>query len=294
MEHLTKCPICQDEKFSRFLNCKDYTVSKEDFTIVICDKCGFVFTNPRPEPENLGVYYKSEDYVSHSNTNKGLIHKLYQLVRNYTLDQKYKLVRKWAKPANLLDIGCGIGAFLDRCKQKGVTVVGIEPDDTARNFGKSNFGLDVFEEMHLANIPDHSFDAITMWHVLEHVSDLNERIRQLKRILKPEGTLFVALPNMASYDAQVYKQCWAAYDVPRHLYHFKKEDVKNLFAKVDMKVVDRLPMKFDSYYVSMLSEKYLTGTINYFKAFYTGRKSNRYAAKSDVNYSSVIYIIKNK
>ncbi|MEI7596332.1 MAG: methyltransferase domain-containing protein [Bacteroidota bacterium] len=293
MEYLSSCPICKSTMLKSHLTCKDYTVSQSEFTIVNCSSCGFTFTNPRPEPENLGVYYKSEEYVSHSNTKKGLIFKLYQLVRNYTLDNKVRLVKKWGNPKNLLDIGCGTGAFIDRCAKSKIEVVGIEPDESARNFAINNFSLNVFDESEIIKIADNSYDTITMWHVLEHVSDLEERVKQLKRILKPGGTLFVALPNMASYDAQVYGKFWAAYDVPRHLYHFKKGDVERLFNLVSMVVVKRLPMKFDSFYVSMLSEKYLSGKVNYFKAFYNGMKSNKYASKSDVNFSSVIYILKN-
>lgn len=293
MEYLSSCPICKSTMLKSNLTCKDYTVSQSEFTIVNCSSCGFTFTNPRPEPSNLGEYYKSEEYVSHSNTNKGLIFKLYQLVRNYTLDKKVSLIKKWGNPKNLLDIGCGTGAFIDRCAKNKIEVVGIEPDESARNFAINNFSLKVFDESEIIKIADNSYDTITMWHVLEHVSDLEERVKQLKRILKSDGTLFVALPNMASYDAQVYGKFWAAYDVPRHLYHFKKGDVERLFGSVSMDVVKRLPMKFDSFYVSMLSEKYLSGKVNYFKAFYNGMKSNKYASKSDVNFSSVIYIIKN-
>ena len=293
MEHLLNCPICNKERFTSFLSCKDYTVSQSEFTIVNCESCGFTFTNPRPKPENLGSYYKSEEYISHSNTNKGLIFKLYQIVRNYTLDKKVNLIKKFGNPKTLLDIGCGTGAFLDRCVKNNISVTGVEPDDKARNFAISNFKLNVFEESFINKIEDNSFDTITMWHVLEHVSDLEDRIKQLKRILKKDGTLFVALPNIESYDAQVYGKYWAAYDVPRHLYHFKKNDVANLFNKVSMKIIERKPMKFDSFYVSMLSEKYSTGKINYFKAFYNGLKSNLYASKNDMNFSSVIYIIKN-
>jgi SAM-dependent methyltransferase len=292
MVTLTTCPICSSTKTQHFLDCKDYTVSRETFSIVSCSSCGFQFTNPRPDLAKIGTYYKSEEYVSHSNTSKGLINKLYKIIRNYTLSRKLKLVSSFSAGRIILDVGCGTGQFLDACKRAGWNVRGIEPDIDAREYGINHYGLDVKAEQELAQLSDASFDIITMWHVLEHVYNLQDRVKELKRLIKKDGVIIIAVPNCSSHDAIYYKESWAAYDLPRHLYHFKPNDIETLFGNLGMSVELVLPMKFDSYYVSLLSEKYLTGQFNYIKAFYRGFKSNRLAKVDGRTYSSQIYIIK--
>lgn len=294
MNILRSCPICNHDKYTEKLVCQDYTVSKEEFKIVECNNCKFWFTNPIPESKNLGGYYESDDYVSHSNTNKGLIHKLYQSVRNYTLKQKLKLIDGLnSTNKNLLDIGSGTGEFSNICQSNGWNVIGIEPSEKARSFAKKEYQLDIREESDLKEIDPKSFDVITMWHVLEHVYHLDERMQEIKRLIKDSGYLIVAVPNRLSKDALYYQNEWAAYDVPRHLYHFTPNDIKNLSDKYEFDLVDIKPMKFDSFYVSMLSEKYKTGKINYVSAFIKGWQSNR-AAGSENRYSSQIYLLKNK
>lgn len=290
MNNRKQCPICDGESNSPFLICKDNTVSKENFTIVSCDNCGFKFTNPIPEEDKIGDYYKSEEYISHSNTKKGLVNKAYQTVRNITLKQKENLISKGRDKGILLDIGCGTGEFLHFCIQNGWKGEGIEPDESARKLGKENYKLTVNPEDKLKSIKDDSVDVITMWHVLEHVYHLKDRVTELKRIIKKDGVIFIAVPNYESFDATKYKQNWAAYDVPRHLYHFGKSDIKRLMELSGMKVESIFPMKFDSFYVSMLSEKYQTGKINYLNALQTGIRSNSFG-KNNMNYSSLIYKI---
>ena len=229
MEKLSNCPVCNSTQTSLFLECKDNTVSRETFQIVQCDLCGFKFTNPRPEEDKLGVYYKSEDYVSHSNTKKGFINSTYQSVRKYTLLKKLQLISKYYKSGKILDIGCGTGEFLNTCKNAKWETIGIEPDPDARKMAADNFGLDIRQESALKDLTEHSFDIISMWHVLEHVPRLNERIEELKRLIKPNGIIIIAVPNCNSLDAKIYKENWAAYDVPRHLYHFTPKDIELLF-----------------------------------------------------------------
>ncbi len=292
MLEINSCPVCDFKSHTPFLTCTDYTVSRETFHIVSCESCKFKYTNPIPNLTKLGQYYKSEEYISHSNTNKGFINGCYQAVRKYTLIKKLRLISKFYRTGNLLDIGCGTGEFLDTCKQASWNVIGIEPDENARKMAKENFSLDVRAEEELANLKDESFDIITMWHVLEHVPNLKERVQELKRLLKPKGVIIIAVPNCSSLDAKTYKEYWAAYDVPRHLYHFTPADIEKLFKQFDLKVFNILPMIFDSFYVSMLSEKYKNGKVNLVRSMWNGLRSNFNGMKTGKEYSSQIYLIK--
>lgn len=290
MKNITHCPICNQKEFKEYLEASDYTVSMESFKVVECANCGFHFTNPVPEEDKIGEYYKSESYISHSSTNKGLINKLYQVVRKYTLKQKLKLVKKESKGNELLDIGSATGHFLNVCKEGGFNVSGLEPDEDARSFAKNEFGIQTEPIERLHELEDNSVDVITMWHVLEHVYHLRRDLDKITSVLKDDGVLIVAVPNMNSYDAKKYGAYWAAWDLPIHLYHFGPKDIDNLFEQYDMKADRILPMKFDAFYVSMLSEKYKGG--NLISAFLTGLKSN-WQAKSGT-YSSQIYILRKK
>lgn len=289
---IEKCLVCGSNTFEPFLVCKDYTVSKESFNIVSCKSCSFKFTNPRPEDSVLGDYYKAEEYVSHTNTKKGLVNRLYHIVRNYTLKKKIKLISSYVSRGTILDYGCGTGMFLSACKNAGWETVGMEPDDNARKMGLEK-GLSVFSSKDKVNahIVNKQFDAITLWHVLEHVTDMPETLSFFNAKLKKNGVLIIAVPNHVSYDAQIYKEYWAAYDVPRHLHHFDLKSMKTVVEKYGFELIETKPMKFDSFYVSMLSEKYKTGTVNLFRAFMNGLKSNL-KAKDSHSYSSTIYIFK--
>ena len=264
------------------------------FQIVQCNSCGFKFTNSRPTEDKLGAYYKSEDYVSHSNTKKGFINSTYQSVRKYTLLKKLQLISKYYKTGKILDIGCGTGEFLNTCKNAKWETLGIEPDPDARKMAGTNFSLDIRDESEIKNLESESFDVISMWHVLEHVPKLNERIEDLKRLIKPNGLIIIAVPNCNSLDAKIYKENWAAYDVPRHLYHFTPKDIELIFKNHSLELFKTLPMIFDSYYVSMLSEKIKTGKTNIIRSTWNGFRSNLSALKSGKTYSSQIYLIRKK
>lgn len=291
---IDKCLVCGSNQFEPFLVCKDYTVTNENFNIVSCKQCNFKFTNPRPADSMLGNYYRAESYVSHTNSKKGLINKLYHIVRSYTLKQKIKLVSNYVSRGTILDYGCGTGMFLAQCKKAGWETLGLEPDASARQIAAEQ-NLNLFADkgtlqLHLA---EKDFDCITLWHVLEHVIDLNDTLAFFKHKLKSGGALIIAVPNYKSFDAEYYKEYWAAYDVPRHLYHFDLESIKRLLENGGFKLVKTLPMKFDSYYVSMLSEKYKTGRVNLAQAIKIGMRSNTRAKESN-SYSSTIYVFQHK
>lgn len=292
MHQIASCPLCGKNEFSPFISCKDYTISRETFNIVQCKSCQFKFTNPIPTPEKLGDYYKSESYISHSDTKKGLIAKLYHLVRTYTLKQKLKYVSKCVSRGTILDYGCGTGMFLEVCKQSGWNTIGVEPSkETGKILQKKN--LKVYNSINELKGKNQiqKFDAITLWHVLEHVVDLKDTLSYFKEALTENGVLLIAVPNHKSYDAEYYREFWAAFDIPRHLYHFEQETVKFLLGQFNFKLIDVIPMKFDSYYVSMLSEKYRHGKNNLIGAIYRGLISNL-KARSKKEYSSLIYVFK--
>ena len=270
------------------MSCKDYTVSQESYELLLNKDLDMMVT--QPVPSDLENYYKSEDYISHTNASKSFIDKIYQKVRKRTLQNKLKLINSFnLSDKKLLDIGSGTGDFLATCKADNWKVFGVEPSEEARQISEEK-NVKAFSD--ISEMKENNFDVISLWHVLEHVENLLEYIEILKSKLKTNGVLIIAVPNYKSYDAKHYKEFWAAFDVPRHLWHFSQTSIKKLFGNVFMKVEKTIPMKYDSYYVSMLSEKYKTGKTNYFKAFYTGFLSNL-KAKSTSEYSSLIYVIKN-
>ena len=293
MEHYVFCCTMKKEKelykgLKPFMSCKDHSNTKESFELLLNDDFDMMVT--LPVPSDLENYYKSENYISHTDSNKSFIDKVYQSVRKRTLQKKLSLINSFnTTEKKVLDIGAGTGDFLSTCKKDGWNTFGVEPNKEARAISK-NKNVKTFNDISL--VKENNFDVITLWHVLEHVENLLEYIEVLKNKLKPNGTLIIAVPNYKSFDAKHYKEFWAAFDVPRHLWHFSQNSIKKLFSRVSMKVEKTIPMKYDSYYVSMLSEKYKSGRSNFLKAFYIGFLSNL-KARSTTEYSSLIYVIKN-
>ena len=278
---------------STYLTVKDHSVSGERFQLMANKIPGVLETQPRPEGQKLSEYYRSEDYISHTNARRNAFELAYHLIRRITLKRKLKLINSFkTKTKVLLDFGCGTGDFLEIAFKNKWQVTGIEPNEAARDIANKKVNHTVFETDYLKKLKPHSFDVITLWHVLEHLPDLEEQISSIKNLLKPEGKLVIAVPNYESYDAKYYSANWAAYDVPRHLWHFSQSGINRLFSKFGFKVEKTLPMTFDAYYVSLLSEKYKSGYMNPIKAFWIGIVSNLKAKRSG-EYSSLIYIIKN-
>jgi len=274
-----------------FLTVKDYSVSKETFDLYYDESLDMLITHPQPSLENLGKYYESEDYISHTDNKRSVFEKLYHFIKSIALKNKLNLINSLQpNKGKILDIGAGTGDFLSVAKNNGWQTIGVEPSDRAKTIA-INKGISFVEQT--SELESHSFDVISMWHVLEHVPDLDAQIKELKRLLKTSGTLIIAVPNFKSFDAKHYGKFWAAYDVPIHFWHFSKTAIKLLFGKEAMKLEKVLPMKFDSFYVSLLSEKYKSGKMNFIQAFFIGLKSN-WKAKQHFEYSSHIYILKNK
>jgi len=290
--HYDQCPVCGSRKINPILQVKDHSVSGETFAVWQCADCALRFTQDVPDENSIGPYYASSAYISHSNTKTGLVNQLYQRVRNYTLQQKAGFVAKHTvEKGRLLDMGAGIGAFLQTMKNKGWEITGIEPDAGAREQAASLYGLQLNETSLLGRLEPGTFDAITLWHVLEHVHQLHPYMEKLKGLLKKDGRIFIAVPNYQSGDEQSYGPYWAAYDVPRHLYHFSPGSIEVLTQRHGMKLVEKKPMWFDSFYISLLSSKYRYGRTSWIGAPWNGLRSNLRALANSDKASSIIYVI---
>lgn len=285
---IESCPICSNNLFNNVLVAQDYLVSNESFAITECTNCHLRITSPRPSNAELNKYYQSDNYISHTGKANNPINLIYKLVRAFTLRQKYRLINKRVSMGTILDFGCGTGDLLHYFQKKGWNINGVEPDLKARQIASKKTNTEI-----LSDLPESKtkYSAITLWHVLEHLPNLNSTIEKLKSMLDKKGRIFVAVPNYESFDAQYYKEYWAAYDLPRHLYHFTPKTMKKLMKRHKLKIKDIIPMYFDSFYVSLLSEKYKNGNNKYLSAIKTGIKSNQLARKNNM-YSSLIYVIK--
>lgn len=288
---LSSCPVCAHNQFENFLIGKDYLVTEESFCIVSCNQCGFKFTNPRPSPEKLHEYYQSDEYISHQTKANNPLSWIYKLARAHAIAKKLRWISELdVDGKTMLDYGCGTGSFLKAAAKKGWTVTGIEPSDLAAKQAASK-NIEIFGQIEGLE-PNQKFNIITLWHVLEHVPDLNPILEKLKSKISPKGCMIIAVPNSDSYDASKYGAFWAAYDLPRHLYHFTKASMKRLLKKHQLKLEDTIPLTMDAYYISLLSEKYKGRPNAFLAAVKSGRQSNRYAKHNDQNYSSLIYIVR--
>ena len=270
------------------LKIKDFLVSGEQFSLVKNEEHGFLQTFPQPEVEELSKYYESEAYISHTDSKKGLLDFLYQRVKRYSINKKVSLINKLnVGSGSLLDVGAGTGDFLKVAQDKGWKISGIEPSEKAREIAKEK-NIQLKES--IEEFVDEKFDVVTLWHVLEHLPNLDASIQKIESLIADGGVLIIAVPNFNSYDAIRYQNFWAAYDVPRHLWHFSQNSIRSIFSS-ELKLVKTKPMLFDAFYVSLLSEKYKTGNNFSLRAFWVGFRSNLAAMKSG-EFSSLIYCFK--
>jgi len=291
-ETLTACPVCHSLSLHEKLQVQDKSVSQETFKLDECAGCGLLFTNPRPDAASIGRYYESAAYVSHNSGARGVVNQVYKVARYFTVRHKVQLISQLngGQPGRLLDYGCGTGHFLAGAKAAGWQVTGLEPNATARADAAARVGQPLGQPADLPTLPSASFDVVTLWHVLEHVHTLGQTLTELCRVLRPGGQLLIAVPNAASADAQHYGPNWAAYDVPRHLYHFTPAAMRELLTRQGLRITRQLPMVLDAYYVSLLSEELrATAGEGPLAALRAGLRSNRQAAR-DGQYSSLLYV----
>jgi len=295
MIELKECPLCKANTFQTVTTCKDNTLTNELFQIQECSSCTLRLTNPRPEQSDLPRYYLSDDYISHSNKATTIMDRVYLIARSYTLRWKQHIIEQLLRPSQtkkLLDVGCGTGAFLTHMIKNGWNGNGTEPSENAREIAEQSAKIKIYPE--LDSITNDRYDVITLWHVLEHIPNLDQTISKLKTLLTEPGKLIIAVPNYNSNESKHYKHNWAGYDVPRHLWHFSQSAMTTLTKKHGLRIAKIIPMKLDAYYISLLSERYQNesrpSVLHYPKAIIRGLLSNRSARKTS-EYSSLIYVI---
>lgn len=296
-EPFSPCPICNKSDIDNLLHTKDYSLTRESFDIIECANCSLKYTFPIPPADQIAPYYNFPDYISHTDTKTGWMNQLYHAVRKRTLDQKSSWVQSLftGYKGKLLEIGAGTGAFANAMHEKNWEITALEPDASSRQKALENYNLHLLATDTLYQIEENTQDVICLWHVLEHVHDLKGYFKTFTKILKPNGRLIIAVPNYTSFDAHYYKKYWAAYDVPRHLYHFSPASMRILLKQFDLQLVQTKPMWFDSFYVSLLSEKYKkTGFWGIIRAGFIACISNIKAINNPEKASSIIYEIKKK
>ncbi len=293
MIHYDFCPACGSASIHKALCATDHTVSGNSFEVWQCAGCSLRFTQNVPTEDQIGKYYRSEDYISHTESRKGLINRLYLLVRRFTLRTKRRFVSRETglQKGRLLDIGAGTGAFLHTMRGAGWEVTGVEPDSGAIHRAEEAYGIQLQPSEQLFSLPENHYDAVTLWHVLEHVHQLHRYLEQIKKSCRPGAKIFIAVPNYTSLDAERYGAAWAAYDVPRHLYHFSHAAMDALMKRHGLRISRIQPMWFDSFYVSLLSEKYRSGRPRLIAGCITGLRSNLKAISRPRRASSLIYVI---
>ena len=291
MELLPSCPLCQCRELKVVLPVPDHFLTKEVFQVAECPTCGYCITNPRPPQESIGRYYQSADYISHSNSKQGLQARLYQVARTWAMGTKYKLVHSYQPHGKVLDIGCGTGEFLAHLMSRGYQVEGIEPDVKAREQAISNHSIAVVPS--LEQVPNQEYyQVITMWHVLEHVPDVRATFKKLFALLADRGIIMIAVPDRESWDNEHYGAYWAAWDVPRHLTHFRRQDIHRLLHEHGFELLATKKMWLDAFYIAMLSERYKgAGTATaLIKGIGYGALSNLQSALGKRPTSSSLYV----
>ena len=288
-----KCPWCESENTQMHLWVKDLFLTQEPFEIHECLNCGLLFTEPRPPQDQIGKYYKSEEYYSHQENKKGLVPKLYEAVKIVNLRAKVKMATEGLQKGKMLEIGCGAGDFIHQMEEIGWECTGVEPSEDAQTIAKKRVKGTLLKPDDITKLEDEDYDLIVMWQVLEHVDNLREEVQHLYRLLKKGGRLVIAVPNFKSADAQHYKEFWGAYDVPRHLNHFCQESIRNIFKDSGLVLQKTNKLRWDAYYISYLGEKYLNHSLPLIKGAIRGFISNCKALSSG-EWSSMVYLFQKK
>lgn len=276
--------------FTLLAKTKDYLVTGNSFEVRLDQQTQIAYTHPQPNEEELGQYYASEEYISHGNKKRSVIERIYAIAQNIMLKQKEQWLTKHStQNKRYLDFGCGTASLVAYLNGKNWDSYGVEPSEKARNFSA------VAERLYpsIEELPQKEFDAIALWHVLEHLPDPAKFLKTFYDRLDQQGHLFLALPNFNSYDAKHYGNFWAAYDVPRHLRHFSARGIIQLCEENGFAFVESKGLAFDAFYVSYLSEQHQKNKFAFIKGMMVGCWSNLLALFTQ-EYSSKLYVFKKK
>ena len=245
------CIICENNESVDYLQLTDrLSILPTNYHLVQC-QCSFVYLNPRPKIDNISSYYPSEKYDPHYMSNKSIWIKFYHFVQFFTLRWKYSKIPDIHRSRNLLDIGAGQGEFASFMSKRGWNVV---IQDANIDIIDKNIPHDYNFVKDLQQINEsESFNVITLWHSLEHIHNIKDLYSQINRLLAPEGVLLIAVPNLQAPEKKSFGVKWAAYDAPRHLYHFHPDSIKRLCMKYDFKIVRKFSLFQDSPYNILLS-----------------------------------------
>lgn len=291
LEQLFACPLCGHPALQKVAVVRDHSISKENFELTDCASCGFRITNPRPSQNDLGGYYQSDTYISHGTSDHTLQSRLYLLARKWALRQKLALIQRYQSNGRVLDVGCGTGEFLAYLMSRGYLVQGVEPSLRAREQAIAQHGLSVVPT--IEQLPaQEQFQVLTMWHVLEHVPAPRATFKRLFALLAERGLLVIAVPDRGAWDSAHYGPYWAAWDVPRHLSHFRRIDVHTMLSEHGFELVATKRMWLDAFYIAMLSEQYRGSSkpMSLAKALPIGIWSNLLSLFSGRPTSSTLYV----
>ena len=293
--NIQNCPACGSSNHNKVLTAKDCLVSGELFDIMECKDCYLCFTSPIPAENEIGNYYETDDYISHTGKGNSVINQIYRIVQYFTLQTKKKKVINFSqmRSGSILDIGCGVGKFLTTMKQSGWGIDGVEINEAARKIAENNTSSVIMNQADFFD-SNQKYDVITLWHSLEHLYDLSKYLNKISTSLNTNGIILIAVPNYQSFDADYFEQDWAAYDVPRHLYHFSMKAINKLMEKYNFKLLHSKQLPFDSFYVSLLSEISVRENHNIINALFVGWKSYWQGQKDEEKGSSILYVFKKK
>lgn len=253
------CNLCGSTEAEVAITAQDFLLERPDAQVqfVKCDRCGLFYQNPRPTPEEMMSHYPSnyEPFDLHPDDERSS--RLERIAVNYGLSKRRGLILRYRKSGRILDVGCATGLFLHVMNMDANwDAHGVEPNNYAATIAQERYGLNVHHgTLEQAQYPARSFDVVTLWDVLEHVHDPAATLDEIHRILKSDGLLILRVPNGISRDAGLFKETWAGWDPPRHLYVFTPDTLTKLLAKQGYAILD-LRSRSGSYPTFVLSLRF--------------------------------------
>ena len=289
-----ECPLCGGNDTSHFTDCTDHAVSNETYSLQRCGSCGLIFTIAPPDSQDKQTYSKLDQELNRADNPRKRLDRLYYYARILNIRRKIRLIERLTRVSSgkLLNYGAKSGYFSSRMTDRGWKVTSLEEYHEQRIFSLEMFHHRMMDIDEIDSLPPGSFDAVTLWHTLEHQEDPHTLIEKLIRLLKPNGLLFAAVPNTDSLDAAWYGSQWAAWDVPRHLLHFNTTSMIRFGLAHNLVLMHHERMPFEAFYIPMLSEKFkgnrhpiITGAVRGLKFWH---KTNTDREKS----SSIVYVFR--